>query len=164
MAKKEKTPKAKGKGRFKKILFLLILLAIAPKALPTFLLCVGLLPTLVAWMFSSKDDRYELAAIGYLNLAGVLPFILDLWEKGQRMEEAMRIAHEPYTWVIMFGAAGLGWLIMFALPPFVAAFTATTHESRLRTLQEARQELEKIWGPKVGSDESMASILQSHNS
>ena len=158
-AKGGKETKRKGGG---KTIFLMILVGcFVPFGLPTLIVATGLIPTLVA-LFTDTDERHSgLATVGYLNLAGVLPFLIELWQKGQTMETAVAIMRTPSTWVIMLGAAGLGHLIMYIVPPIVGSVILLNQESRLRTLREGISQLESIWGPDVATDDPLSEVLHS---
>lgn len=152
--KKEKGVKPK-KGGFKLILVMVIAGCLAPFGVPTLLVCLGLAPTLVALVTDTDENRSGLATIGYMNFAGVLPFLIDLWQNGQTMEAAMVIVRQPFSWAIMLGAAGIGHLILYAVPPVIASVFLINQENRLRTLREGMQQLEAIWGPDVASTTSL---------
>ena len=128
---------------------------IIPFGLPTLLVCIGLLPTLVALFTDTDANRSSLATVGYMNLAGVLPFLVELWQKGQSMDVAMTIIRDPYSWVIMFGSAGVGHLILYAVPVMISSIVILNLESRQRTLLEGKQQLEAIWGAEVGTTSSL---------
>ena len=150
--------KKKGGGGFKTILFMTLLGCVVPFGVPTLLVCIGLLPTVVALFTDTDENRSGLATVGYMNLAGVLPFLVELWQKGQTMEAAMAIIRQPYSWVVMFGSAGLGHLILYAVPVMISSIVILNLESRLKTLQEGRQQLEAIWGPDVGTTSNLDAV------
>ena len=165
MAEQKKEAKAKaakkGGGSVKVVVFMTILGCLAPFGLPTLLVCMGLLPTFVA-LFSETDGRGSgVAAIGYMNLAGVLPFLVDLWQKGQTMDVAMAIVRDPTSWVVMLGAAGVGHLILYAIPQAVVSFVYNRQQARLKDLRDAVKELESIWGPEVATAAPVDVVL--HN-
>lgn len=142
-------PKKKGGGGL--IFFMIVLGSLVPFGVPTLIVCAGLLPTLVALFTDTDPSRSSLATIGYMNIAGVLPFLIDLWQQGQTLNAALAIVRDPFSWTVMFGAAGIGYLILYAIPPFVAMFVLSKQEARLRVLREGMQQLEAIWGADVGN-------------
>lgn len=154
-----KQPKKKGGG--KTIFFMVIVGCLVPFGLPTLVVCLGLIPTVVALFTDTDENRSGLATIGYLNLAGVLPFLIELWQHGQTMDVAMRIVRDPYSWLIMFGSAGIGHLILYAVPPMIASIILINAESRLKVLREGVQQLEAIWGPDVGTSTPIENIRKS---
>jgi hypothetical protein len=139
----------KGKGGGKFVLVMILAGALLPFGLPTVLVCLGLLPTLVALLTDTDEHRSTTATIGFLNIAGVFPFLLDLWLRGQTMEAALAIVKQPTNWLIMLGSAAAGQLLLYAIPPAMAMLTITQYETRVKSLKEAQEELKKIWGPDV---------------
>ncbi|MDX9690239.1 MAG: hypothetical protein EOM37_08770 [Proteobacteria bacterium] len=148
----QKAEKASKKaGGFKLILFMTLVGCFIPFGIPTLLVGLGLIPTLVALATDADEKRSGLATIGYLNFAGVLPFWIDLWTNGQSMDVAMRIIRDPYSWVIMLGSAGIGHLILFTVPPAISIFIKSRQEARLDVLREGLKQLDAIWGPDVAT-------------
>lgn len=160
MAKKKerKTAPSRRKGGLLFFCIMIIVGAIVPFGLPTLLLCLGLLPTLVALITDTDPKKSAAAAIGFLNVAGVAPFILELWEKGQTMENAMQIVLDSTTWLIMLGAAALGQLLIYAVPPVVASMTLMKLEARLRLLRDGLSQLKEIWGPDVATHKAVDQV------
>lgn len=144
-------PHQRGTGKFKVILIMSIVGAIVPFGLPTLLVCTGLIPTLVALYTDTDPEKSTTTTVGFMNLAGVLPFLVDLWQKGQTMSVALSIVREPRSWVIMFGAAAIGQLFLYIIPPIIASTTIARLESRLNTLKEGIEQLRTIWGPEVAT-------------
>jgi hypothetical protein len=149
--KNEKGGKKKKKSRGKLFLFTILALGVAPFGMPTLLVAMGLVPTFVAFLTDSDDHRSATATVGFLNVAGVLPFLIDLWSKGQTMEAALAIVREPSNWLIMLGSAAVGQLLYFALPPAVALMSVAQLETRKAKLKQAQEELKAVWGPDVAN-------------
>ena len=149
--KAEGAAKPRKKGGLKTILIMLAAGLAAPFCLPTLLICLGLLPALVALITDTDPEKNTAATVGFMNFAGVSPFLIDLWLKGQTWEAAFTIIREPTNWMIMLGGAAIGHLILYAVPPVVMMFTLTKMDMRLKKLQEAHEELKAIWGPDVGN-------------
>lgn len=140
-------PKKSGGGKI--IFFMTLFGCIVPFGVPTLIVCTGFLPTLIV-LFTEQDTRHPaLMTIGYMNLSGVLPFIIELWQKGQTMEAALGIIYDPSTWVVMLGAAGIGQLILYVVPYIVTTMIVSKQESRRRVLRQGIQELKAIWGEDV---------------
>ncbi|HBM90892.1 MAG TPA: hypothetical protein DD400_03320 [Rhodospirillaceae bacterium] len=148
-AKKEKAVKKSNGGKI--VLFMILFGGLVPFGIPTFLVCLGLVPTLIV-LFTETDSRHPaLATVGYMNLAGVLPFIIELWERGQTMEAALSIIRNPQSWVVMLGAAGIGQLILYVVPSMVASMIIVKQEARYRVLRDGVKQLEAIWGKDVAN-------------
>jgi hypothetical protein len=93
-----------------------------------------------------------------MNFAGLVPFLIDLWVKGQTMENAFVILRNPSNWLIILGAAGIGQLIVFAVPQAMASMTLAHAESRLKTLKQNLEQLKTSWGPEVATTKPVDKI------
>jgi hypothetical protein len=151
-------PKKKG-GKLGFIFFLILFGICAPFMMPTLtLLLVGLLPTFVALITDNDPHKSSTAAIGAMNFAGLTPFVIDLWVKGQTMENAFIILRQPSNWLIMLGAAGIGQLIVFAVPQAMASLTLARAESRLKLLKQNLEQLKAGWGSDVATTKPVDKI------
>lgn len=140
------------------LVLLLVLLPLGLFVLPTsVLLMVGLLPTVVAWIVDRDSEKSAALTVGAMNLCGIAPYVILLWQGGHSMERAMRFLADPSTWLVMYGAAAVGWVIYFLVPQVVAAGIAMRNESRIRTLEAQRATLVAEWGTAIlGKDADAA--------
>jgi hypothetical protein len=150
--------KAKKGGALGLILGMTVFGAAAPFLLPTLLLLVGMLPTVVALFTDTDRQRSSATAVGAMNAAGILPFVIELWQKGQTLENALLILSQPETWVVMFGAAALGQLIVFAIPHAIASLTLARAEARIALLKQNLARLKETWGSDVATTKSLERI------
>ena len=156
-AAKEQKPKKRGKLGF--FTTMLILGVAAPFFFPTVvLISVGLIPTLVAFFVDKDRERSLTAAIGAMNCAGVTPFVIDLWIKGQTMDNVFRILSDPASWLVMLGAAAIGQMIIFALPPAMATLTLARAELRLKLLKSNLDQLKASWGQDVATTKPVEKV------
>jgi len=119
---------------------------------PTLVLfLVGLSPTFIAFLIDNDRQKFATVAVASMNAAGITPFMIDLWTKGQTMETVFQILREPLNWLVIAGAAGIGQLIVFAVPQAVASLKLAHAESRLKILKANLESLKDIWGPDVGT-------------
>ncbi len=122
-------------------------------AMPTMLLLlIGMAPTLVAFFIVDRHPaKYTTRAVGYLNFCGCLPYAIDLWRSGGvwDFETLAEIVSDPFSLLVMYSMAAVGWLILFASPPVVAAYLAVTSEMKEKTLKARQKELVVTWGKNV---------------
>lgn len=116
------------------------------------LLGLGMAPTIVAYVVDRTREKYLAITVGLLNLCGVLPGLVRLWSEGQTYDVALRVAGNPYTMFMAYGAAAIGWAVYLALPHFLAHYYATTTATRLRALQERQDALIEIWGEEIAGE------------
>ena len=152
MAKK-RNPKSRAQGGqdSAKMLAGLALIASLFVALPTVMvLAFGLVPTLVAFLIDPYKRKYCTRCVGALNVAGVVPYLLRLWSEGTNsIEDVVLILGDPLSWMVMYAAAGLGWLLYLGLPSVISVYLTIKSEQRSRTLKSRQAELVDIWGEEV---------------
>ncbi len=135
-------------GRF--ALALAVAAVIAFFFLSTMLLFVcGMAPTLAAYMIDTNPRKYAAKTVGVLNLAGCIPVAADLWAGGQTVDYALELLVDPINWLIMLGAAAVGWLLYFSLPPIVGTYLSISFDGRIKSAEEKQKTLVKEWGTDV---------------
>jgi hypothetical protein len=146
--KGKKKPRSMGG---KQILFvvMMMLIIIWPTAC---LLLPAMLPTLVALVTDRDREKALALTIGATNFAGILPFILQLWQMGQIFDNALKLMHNPMTWFFPLAGAGVGYVIYTIVPGFVATVMAGTAGGRVARMLSNQEELKRIWGPDVATD------------
>ncbi|MFY8092700.1 MAG: hypothetical protein ACOVN0_04380 [Niveispirillum sp.] len=141
-------PKRRGGGSA-----LLLLVLLAPAGLmmmPTsVLILAGLAPTFVAYLIDRDPEKSAALTVGAMNLCGVAPYIVRLWQRGHEMSVTLRMLADPGTWLVMFGAAAMGWLLYFFIPQIVAAVMSLRSQSKIKELEERRGMLIADWGTDV---------------
>ena len=113
------------------------------------LLLIGMAPTIVALIVDRDPDRYAAITVGPLNFCGVLPAAMTLWQGSHTVSEALRILADPSCWLVMYGAAGAGWLIYMAVPPVVAGYLIQRHEGEIRRLRKRQEAMVAEWGKAI---------------
>jgi len=109
-------------------------------------LATGLLPTYVLLLQrKSLYSSLQTQVVGFSNLAGVLPFVVSLWDN----QPVMEVLGQPVAWVIMYGAAGAGYLLLYIGPMMAAAGLQITATERSKKLLKMRQKYIEEWGPEV---------------
>ncbi|WP_044560553.1 hypothetical protein [Azospirillum sp. B4] len=127
-----------------------LLLPLGALVMPTSVLTViGMVPTIVAWIVDRDPDKPAAVTVGALNICGVMPFCIQLWQHGHTMDYASSLLVQPVTWLVMYSAAGVGWLLYFGIPPLVAGWSVARDQARIRELDEERQALVEEWGVEV---------------
>jgi len=128
----------------------MVIAVLALTALPLcLLLLAGLLPTVVAVVIDTHRRRYLARTVGAMNLAGVTPASLHMWEAGISFGSLQQIVDSPYTWLVMYGSAGLGWMLYFCVPPIVAMVIDVKVDETKRRLEARTKVLIEEWGEEV---------------
>jgi len=122
-------------------------------AFPTFVVAgVGLLPTVIALFIDLKTGKNESIAVGTLNVAGVLPFIANLWVAGHTLNKALLIVTDVYAWLVMYGAAAAGFGLLQLMPQVALKGVDALSRRRVQKIKDRQQKLIKEWGSDIIKD------------
>lgn len=122
-------------------------------AFPTFIVAgVGLLPTVIALFIDMKTGKSESIAVGTLNVAGVLPFIANLWVAGHTLAKALAIVTDVYAWLVMYGAAAAGFGLLQVMPQAAMKAIDALSRRRVQKIKDRQQKLIKEWGSDIIKD------------
>ncbi len=131
-------------------LTVIVIVALALTALPLCILVVaGTLPTVVAVLVDRHRRRYLARTVGAMNLAGVLPGALRMWESGISFSSLQLVIDSPYNWLVMYGAAAVGWVLYFCVPPVVAMVVEIKVDETKHRLEARAKMLIEEWGEEV---------------
>lgn len=121
--------------------------------LPTVVLLVfAMLPTFVAFLVERAPYRYGFICVGGFNFAGVSPYLLNMWFERHDITMALDTLSNVFALVLIYGAAGFGWLIYAVTPTLVGSFLSLTSSRRVAALRAGQRKLIEEWGPEVMSD------------
>lgn len=122
-----------------------ILLTVLPTAL---VLVIGCLPTLVAVIVDRSPRHYLVRCVGFLNCAGVAPYLVKIWMH-HTVLAAMQMLINPYVWLVMYGAAAIGWMIYLSAPSIAWLQVELMGARRITALQTRQHQLVRDWGEEV---------------
>jgi hypothetical protein len=123
---------------------------LAVTALPLcLLLMAGLIPTMVASMIDRFRARYLTRTVGAMNLAGIAPLAFRLWSDGLTLRAAMDLLLHPISWLLMYGAAAIGWAIFLGMPSVARTFVDVRADHLQHQLKARAKQLVEEWGEEV---------------
>jgi len=114
----------------------------------TILLLFAMLPTIVAAVIDRNKGTKPLT-VGAMNLAGCTPFLLQLWTKGNTPATAVEIILDPSTIIVIYCAAGIGYLIDWAMGGIISTVMVSKSNMRLGEIKKEQEELVRRWGREV---------------
>jgi hypothetical protein len=149
-AKGGKGKRRRNSGSAPVTLTVMVIVVLALTALPLCVLVLGgTLPTAVALVVDRHRRRYLARTVGAMNLAGVIPGALRMWEAGITFASLREVIDNPYNWLIMYGAAAVGWVLYFCVPPVVAMVIEVKSDETRRRLEARAKALIEEWGDEV---------------
>lgn len=146
----EKKAKKKVSGGAKVSVFMIGFVILGAVFMPSAaLLCIGMLPTFVAMFADPKRAGTKVVTVGALNLAGCVPFLFKLWSEGHELDVALNIAMDPQAIIVMYAAAGAGYMIEWSMSSVVAAILYQRGLARQESIKKRQAELVNRWGAEV---------------
>jgi hypothetical protein len=114
-----------------------------------FLLFVGMLPAIVAYETDHTKFKFLFSTVAAFNFAGVFPDMMQVYIEGGTLDMLKIKLLDPGVWLVMYGAAALGWSMVW-LSPFIAATTLEgIYSGRILHLEGMQKKAEEEWGPEV---------------
>lgn len=148
-AKKKKRTKRKGSM----LTLVLLVIPAALVVLPTSILFgVDMIPTIVAYVVDRDPEKSAPITVGGLNFCGCMPFAIDLWKHNHTIMAAGKVFADPLSWLVMYGAAAVGWALYYGIPPVVANVEVSRAEKRVEALKQTKVALVQEWGPEVAGE------------
>lgn len=116
-------------------------------AASTVILLAGMMPTLAANLVDKSRQKSRAISVGMMNLAGCLPFLLELWMSPQpnSLDSALAIIMQPKTVIIIYVIAAAGYAIESAVTGMIATLKQQQAHSRLREIDRQLKDLVERW-------------------
>ena len=118
----------------------------------TVIVAPGMLPTLAAAVSVRRHRALKAFTIGALNFAGCLVFLIELWSGGQTVPHAVALLTNPRTIIVMWCAAGIGYVIEWGVSAMAGLFLKQRLQSRLKSVRAEQARLVERWGAEVSGD------------
>ena len=137
-------PKVKVRRSIVGVFLVVILIGLS---LSTFVIvAVGLIPTLATFIIQRGPQNVTTHVILAFNLSGVIPVVAWLWHAGGTLPIAFQVLANPMSWAAMYGAAGIGALVMFIGPQFVSFTLERRAIAQIAALKDRQKRLVGEWG------------------
>ena len=114
-----------------------------------FFLAIGMFPTFLASANTQRARSYVIGTVAAFNFAGVFPDLFSIQLQGGTPRAVMDSLSDPGVWASMYGAALLGWVIVWLSPAIARLFLDVIYRGRMRHMEHLQKKLEEEWGPEV---------------
>ena len=147
-----RTQAARKKGRRHVLLlwvFASFVMAVTLTAAPglTLLLLAGLAPTFVAGMVDQGPNAgTRIYTIFCFNMAGLVPFITELFQTGMSFGSVTLMLKDIYTWFVVYGLSAMALVTIRFGPIAAAAVLQLAANERAAKLGRLRRKLLADWG------------------
>lgn len=110
---------------------------------------IGMLPCIVAHYMDVSKHRYTFKTVFAANLSGMMPFITKIIGAGPSSSLLQTIMGDSTTWIMIYGAAIIGWLLILVCPMAAQAIVAAMHQTQFLRYDWLQKKLESEWGNEV---------------
>lgn len=113
------------------------------------MIIVSVLPAIVASVVDRRPRKFASKTVTCFNIAGLLPPLFDTFLSSNPDLAAQHQLADPFTWIMVYGFAGFGWLVVFVIPQMVFLFLVVRSDHTIKKLEAKRNELVEEWGDRV---------------
>lgn len=156
MAKKKKEKKGKSKLR---VLYYIVgfILLIVILSFAAVLFILGMLPSFVASYVDTTKERNHFRIVAACNFSGIMPYLAQLYKKGEITSDSVNdLLFNPSVWLVMYGAAAFGWLLVWFFPRAVQFVLNLVQDTTVKSLNERQQQIVDEWGLEVETSSKRA--------
>ena len=141
-----------------KAIIILVIVGLLVFTLPTVLVLItGMIPSFIAYATDRRKEKYKTLSVGCMNFLGLLPLLTMLWTKDHSFAMAFSLFSDPFSWLMILGAAAAGWTIFLIAPSVVAMFLSARIELSVDRLKRRQAKLIEEWGDGVSGNKDTRS-------
>lgn len=132
--------------------FMLILFSLAMMVLMRtgfVFLVIGMLPCIIVYYMDVTKHGYMFKSVFAANLSGMMPFITKIIDGNASSTLLQEVMGDSTTWVIVYGAALIGWLLVKVCPMAAHALVSGMHQTQIMRYDWLQKKLEGEWGEEV---------------
>jgi hypothetical protein len=126
--------------------FAMLAIGLGSPTLLVFML-VGFAPTIAAGLIDRDPERHAAIAVGAMSLGAMIPMILG--QLTARSGSGYSVLSDPFAWLTVYGAAGIGWAVHTTVPVVVVMLSDMRAEWRRKELLKQQESLVEEWGDEV---------------
>lgn len=109
----------------------------------------GMLPSIVALIVDRSHRKDAFKTVTSMNLAGVLPYLYELWLQGNTVESVQNMVGQMEVWLVIYAAAGAGWIMTWFGPRASQVVMEMVALLQTARLEASQKHLVDEWGPEI---------------
>lgn len=153
MSKGQQKNSKSGIGIFKILILWVLMFPLIFLGYPTIILiAVGMVPTIVSMVVEKEASMSGTVCVGCFNVCGVVPYALALWDQHQSFKYMTNLFFDPYTFLVMYGTAGIGYSIYLGVPKIILGAMRLSARANMRQLWRVQRTLVDDWGDIIEPD------------
>lgn len=146
-AKKKDAKKKSGKATILMVITTIAMIIVFKLGFLFFI--IGILPSIVSYYIDATRSNLSFQTVFTCNLAGVLPFMADMLRERGSNSAVQEIISNAFNWLIAYGAAGIGWMLVFIAPMVSQLLIGAMHQRQITRLERHQRILVDEWGSEL---------------
>lgn len=126
--------------------FAMVAIGLGSPTLLMFML-IGFGPTIASGLIDRDPERHAAIAVGAMSLGAMIPLILG--QLTQKASSQYSVLFDPFAWLTVYAAAGIGWAVHTTVPVVVVMLSDMRADWRRKELQKLQESLVEEWGQEV---------------
>lgn len=127
-------------------LFAMLAIGLGSPSLLVFMV-IALAPTLGAYLTDKDPEKHSAIAVGAMSLGAMIPLVLGQFTA--KPSSGYNVLRDPFAWLSVYGAAGIGWVIHSTIPTITVFLSDLRADWRRKDLLKLQEELAQEWGQEV---------------
>jgi hypothetical protein len=127
-------------------LFAMLAIGLGSPSLLVFMV-IALAPTIAAVLTDKDPEKHSAIAVGAMTLGAMIPLVLGQFTA--KPSSGYNVLRDPFAWLSVYGAAGIGWGIHTAVPSITVFLSDMRADWRRKDLLRLQDELAEEWGQEV---------------
>lgn len=136
--------------KFSQQVFMIALILLGAAFMPvTVVFVIGMLPSFVALLVDTTQDKTRALTVSLMNFVAVFPFLLMVALDNYSMGAAIDIVTKAINPVIMFAGAAAGYFLDWTFSGVSNIIMTGRAKSRLESIKKRQEDLVRRWGQEV---------------
>jgi len=127
-------------------LFAMLAIGLGSPSLLVFMI-IAFMPTLGAVLTDKDPEKHSAIAVGAMSLGAMIPLVLGQFTA--KPSSGYNVLRDPFAWLSVYGAAGIGWMIHATVPSVTVFLSDLRADWRRKDLIKLQEELAEEWGQEV---------------
>ena len=129
------------------VVFVFAVVATMVISFATFVLALfALAPSWIYFFFDRRPGRLRFQALLAMNLAGTMPYFMELWRSDSTVSQALDIMITPAAWLSMYGSCLVAVLLYWIGVQVMIGFLDVGAKTREKALATRQRRIVADWG------------------
>jgi uncharacterized membrane protein len=131
------------------LVLILIVLSTVAFGMGAVFLIAAFSPSIVARLTDTTPNKYNFSIVMGFNIAGTAPYLAKIVSTSTPDAMARTMFYDPMAWMVIFGSAGAGWMLIIFLPTIIQTMLLFFSDTELEKLEAEQKVLVEEWGNEV---------------